>query len=254
VNVPEYLLRDGQTYRLIKDHLGSVRLVVNAATGEVAQRLDHGPWGEVLLDTNPGFQPFGFAGGLHDPDTGLTRFGARDYDPETGRWTAKDPIGFDSSSLNLAEYSGSDPINFSDPSGLVSPFFDPPWNRIDLEVQREWYQSPDSSLALVPLALPVVAAIILAVPAVCGEAATVVAVSRWGGAGLQAGYWVMKGSASSWNYLWSGKWQPSWFPGGNQFAAFNSGKTFEVLAETLARPEGPFWIIKFVLGQRIYKP
>jgi len=52
--------------------------------------MDYDEWGRAVLDTNPGFQPFGFAGGLHDRDTGLVRFGARDYDPETGRWTAKD--------------------------------------------------------------------------------------------------------------------------------------------------------------------
>ncbi len=34
---------------------------------------------------NPSFQPFGFAGGLYDLDTKLTRFGARDYDAETSR-------------------------------------------------------------------------------------------------------------------------------------------------------------------------
>ncbi|MCB9610787.1 MAG: hypothetical protein H6716_29655, partial [Polyangiaceae bacterium] len=37
------------------------------------------------------FVPFGFAGGIHDADTGLVRFGARDYDAVTGRWTSKDP-------------------------------------------------------------------------------------------------------------------------------------------------------------------
>ena len=37
-----------------------------------------------LRDTNPGFQPFGFAGGMYDAATGLVRFGARDYDAETG--------------------------------------------------------------------------------------------------------------------------------------------------------------------------
>ena len=30
--------------------------------------------------TQPGLSPFGFAGGLYDDDTGLVRFGARDYD------------------------------------------------------------------------------------------------------------------------------------------------------------------------------
>ena len=94
-NVPAYMVKDGTTYRIVSDHLGSVRLVINTATGEIAQRLDYSPFGKVTTDTNPGFQPFGFAGGLYDPDTELVRFGARDYDPETGRWTrggASDPL------------------------------------------------------------------------------------------------------------------------------------------------------------------
>ncbi|MBT9098538.1 hypothetical protein KFZ76_12595 [Methylovulum psychrotolerans] len=46
-------------------------------------------WGNITQDTNPGFQPFGYAGGLYDRHTKLVRFGARDYDAETGRWTGK---------------------------------------------------------------------------------------------------------------------------------------------------------------------
>jgi YD repeat-containing protein len=78
-NVPEYMVRGGVTYRLITDHLGSVRLVVNASDGSIAQRMDYDEFGQVLLDTNPGFQPFGYAGGFYDPATKLVRFGARDY-------------------------------------------------------------------------------------------------------------------------------------------------------------------------------
>ncbi|WP_435102655.1 RHS repeat-associated core domain-containing protein [Arhodomonas sp. AD133] len=73
---------------------------------------------EVTEDTNPGFQPFGFAGGLYDPDTDLVRFGARDYDPEMGRWTAKDPILFRGGDTNLFGYVLMDPVNGIDPSGL----------------------------------------------------------------------------------------------------------------------------------------
>src|SRR5205807_2463017 len=116
-NVPEYLIKNGATYRIVTDHLGSVRLVVDVSTGQVAERLDYDEFGVVLADTNPGFQPFGFAGGLYDVDTGLVRFGARDYDAQTGRWTSKDPLLFGGGQSNLYVYVNGDPINAIDPAG-----------------------------------------------------------------------------------------------------------------------------------------
>ena len=113
-NVPEYMVRGGTMYRFITDHLGSPRLVVNTADGSVAQRLDYDEFGNVLVDTNAGLQPFGFAGGLYDRDTKLLRFGVRDYDAETGRWTAKDPLRFDGGDTDLYDYGLTDPINLSD--------------------------------------------------------------------------------------------------------------------------------------------
>jgi RHS repeat-associated protein len=130
-NVPDYMITyatDGTeeaTYRLITDHLGSVRLVVDASTGEVAQRMMHDVWGNVLEDTNPGFQPFGFAGGLYDADTGLVRFGARDYDPAVGRWTAKDAALFLAGDTNLYAYVGNDAVNWIDPAGWMKLPADP---------------------------------------------------------------------------------------------------------------------------------
>ncbi|MCZ7591084.1 MAG: RHS repeat-associated core domain-containing protein [Kiritimatiellae bacterium] len=120
------MVTTGNLYRIITDHLGSVRLVVDAQTGAVAQRMDYDEWGSVLEDTNPGFQPFGFAGGLYDPDTGLTRFGYRDYDPMIGRWLARDPILFEGGQANLYLYCHGDSINQKDIIGLGDyPF---PWN------------------------------------------------------------------------------------------------------------------------------
>lgn len=118
INVPDYLIKGGVTYRIITDHLGSPRLVVDVATGNVAQRLDYDEFGHVLTDSSPGFQPFGFAGGLYDKDTKLVRFGARDYDAETGRWTAKDPIAFAGRDTNMYAYVGNDPANAIDVDGL----------------------------------------------------------------------------------------------------------------------------------------
>jgi RHS repeat-associated protein len=93
--------------------------VVNTADGSIAQRLDYDEFGRVTQDTAPGFQPFGFAGGLYDPDTGLVRFGTRDYDAEIGRWTAKEPLGFDGGDTNLYTYAYGDPVNWADPDGEV---------------------------------------------------------------------------------------------------------------------------------------
>ena len=79
----------------------------------------------MIYDSNPGFQPFGFAGGLYDTDTKLVRFGARDYDASTARWTSKDPIGFNGGDPNLYEYVVNDPVNGIDSYGL----FLYPWQK-----------------------------------------------------------------------------------------------------------------------------
>ena len=118
-NVPDYMVKGGITYRILSNHLGSPVLVLNAADGTVAQTLAYDEWGNVTLDSNPGFQPFGFAGGIYDRDTKLTRFGARDYDAEVGRWTAKDPIRFDGG-VNLYGYVAGDPVNDLDQLGLCA--------------------------------------------------------------------------------------------------------------------------------------
>ncbi len=47
--------------------------------------------------------------------------GARDYDPEVGRWTSKDPILFGGGQSNLYVYAGNDPVNLTDPEGEVVP-------------------------------------------------------------------------------------------------------------------------------------
>lgn len=121
-HVPDFMLKAGVTYGFVTDERGSVRLLIDTTTGAVAQRIDYDVWGNVTADTNPGFQPFGFAGGLYDRDTSLVRFGARDYDPSTGRWTAKDPLGFGGGHPNLYAYVGNDPLNFVDPSGQYAWF------------------------------------------------------------------------------------------------------------------------------------
>jgi RHS repeat-associated protein len=91
---------------------------VEVNTGQVVEQIDYDEFGNVISDTNPGLTPFGYSGGLYDRDTKLLRFGARDYDAETGRWTCKDPIGYSGGDSNFYGYVGNDPVNFIDSSGL----------------------------------------------------------------------------------------------------------------------------------------
>jgi len=135
--------------------VGSPRLVVNAASGLIVQQLDYDAFGNVLGDTNPGFQPFGFAGGLYDQQTQLVRFGARDYDPSTGRWTAKDPTLFDGGDTNLYAYVSNDPVNATDPEGTTEAGSNLTW-RFDLMKVTEEPELPTTTLPIlkIPIEVP----------------------------------------------------------------------------------------------------
>src|SRR5690606_9776582 len=71
-NVPsliEELDASGNVVRrlqLSSDQVGTVELVTDVDSGAVVQRLEHDAFGRTLLDSNPGLQPFGFAGGMFD--------------------------------------------------------------------------------------------------------------------------------------------------------------------------------------------
>ena len=115
-NLPDYFTTSAGTFRILSDHLGSPRLIVNTSTGAVAEEIDYDEFGNVTNDTSSGLTPFGFAGGLYDKDTALVRFGARDYDASVGRWTSKDSSRF-SGGMNLYGYALSDPVDFRDQNG-----------------------------------------------------------------------------------------------------------------------------------------
>jgi RHS repeat-associated protein len=118
-NIPDFMIRGGVTYRIISDHLGSPRFVINTASGMIVAKMQYDEFGTVVSETNAGFIPFGFAGGLYEHQTRLVRFGARDYDPRTARWTAKDPLLWGGSTGNLYSYVLNNPVNLLDPWGLA---------------------------------------------------------------------------------------------------------------------------------------
>jgi hypothetical protein len=81
-----------------------------------------------------------------------------------------------------------------------------------------------------------------------------ITVSRWGGAGLQSGNWIMNGSVNLSGYIRSFKWEPP-ILSDNQPASFSSGRSFEVLPSQVKWPTGlgidGVW--KGMFGQRIYQ-
>ena len=77
--MPVAMIRAGAIYYLTYDQVGSLKAVADSA-GNVVKRIDYDSFGNIIGDTDPLFDmPFGFTGGLHDRNTGLVRFGYRDY-------------------------------------------------------------------------------------------------------------------------------------------------------------------------------
>jgi len=108
-----------QRLRLITNQVGTVEAVVDVNSGSIVQRLEYDEFGRVLLDSNPGLQPFGFGGGLYDWSTSSVRFGARDYVPGLGRWTSRDPIRL-AGETNEYIYGQNNPVIWMDPAGLIT--------------------------------------------------------------------------------------------------------------------------------------
>jgi len=117
---------DDTAFSLFYDQIGSLRVVADQS-GNVIKEILYDPFGGIIKDTNPDFLvPLGFAGGLHDLDLGLVRFGWRDYDTFTGRWTAPDPMGDAGGDDDWYGYCLDDPVNMVDPLGLMGSKPDEP--------------------------------------------------------------------------------------------------------------------------------
>ena len=115
------------------DHLGSTRVVTDAV-GEVFEKIDYLPFGEIFRDdvvnngTDFDKHRNKYTGQVFDYTTGLYYYGARYYDPEIGRFTQADtivPEPLDGQTFNRYTYVNNNPYKFVDPSGHnpVEEFF-----------------------------------------------------------------------------------------------------------------------------------
>src|SRR5207245_8191057 len=49
-NVPDYIIKGGVTYRIVSDHLGSPRLIINTAGGSIAERIRFDEFGDITSE------------------------------------------------------------------------------------------------------------------------------------------------------------------------------------------------------------
>lgn len=105
---------------LQSDQHGTNQVSVTA-TGFAVTRRDFDPYGNPI-GTTQGIWPdsHAFLNKPHNPATGLTDVGARQYDPTIGAFISVDPV-LDPSNPGLWNpygYSNNNPVTFSDPTGL----------------------------------------------------------------------------------------------------------------------------------------
>jgi RHS repeat-associated protein len=111
---------NGKLTYLMADTQASTQLTVDAATGTSTRRR-YTPFGDARSGTLPTGTSKGFLGKTEDTSTGLSLLGARAYDPNLARFLSPDPLSvpYSPQSLSSYSYSHNDPVNFSDPTGLV---------------------------------------------------------------------------------------------------------------------------------------
>lgn len=92
---------------------------MNAATGAVAASYEYDPSGNTLKAVGDfaAENPFRFSTKYADSETGLVYYGERYYEPQTGRWLSRDPLGEDGG-LNLYRFVSNNPVGLIDPTGL----------------------------------------------------------------------------------------------------------------------------------------
>ena len=102
------------------DGNGNVTGLIDGTTGTTSSQYEYGPFGETIrLTPNANNQsPFRFSTKYTDDESDLLYYGFRYYNPSTGRWLSRDPLG-EQGGVNLHGFVGNNPANETDILGLA---------------------------------------------------------------------------------------------------------------------------------------
>jgi len=105
------------TYSPAYDGNGNIVAWIDLANGKKTAEIDYDAFGNPIRIEGGILMPFGFSTKYRDEETGLYYYGLRYYNPNTGRWMNREPLG-ESESPNLYGMVGNDSVNHYDLNGL----------------------------------------------------------------------------------------------------------------------------------------
>jgi RHS repeat-associated protein len=112
----EYLPLGGTSLHYVQDQLGSVRDVIATQNGSRVASFDYAPYGDPVQSNGRVSTDFRYARLFYDSQDGLYLTHYRPYDPRTGRWLSRDPLGIAAAQNNYT-YGQTNPLSYIDPGG-----------------------------------------------------------------------------------------------------------------------------------------
>ena len=113
-------IKNGGAWRFYLTDIQGSTLALTDAQGQITDRYEYSDFGETTHLSGTSTNPFLYTGQEFDSETGFYHLRARHYAPSLGKFLSRDPIGY-SAGTNCYSYCSGDPINASDPSGLIEP-------------------------------------------------------------------------------------------------------------------------------------